>query len=196
MQPASTSSTRIKQDRFLVEVITVQKASLGRGYVPPIPRYWTGCMSGQGGVPDRFLVSKYEPTRINVKIVATIIWYGNSGIPPPPVEEAVVEVDGPEAEAVEVADVVVGLEVVKIVEVVVGLVTMRDGNCNWKVTSAVVIPVLFTAMVTGSLPEGLVSGIGISVGMPERAMTPLAVVPVVFSPLAIIAMSEELLVAV
>ncbi len=81
-------------------------------------------------------------------------------------------------------------------DVVVRFVTVRDGNCNWNVTTALVLPVLFTAMVTGSLPEGLISGIGISFGMPERAMTPLEVVPVLFSPLASIAMAEELLVAV
>jgi hypothetical protein len=93
-------------------------------------------------------------------------------------------------------EVIVGLVAVEVVDVVVGFVTMRDGNCNWNVTSAVAPPVLFTAMVTGSLPEGLVSGIGISVGMPERGMIPLAVAPVLFSPLASIAMAEELLVAV
>ena len=77
----------------------------------------------------------------------------------------------------DVLDVVVEGEVVEVVvedavddDVVVGFVTVRDGNCSWNVTTALALPVLFTTMVTGSLPEGLISGIGISVGMPERAI--------------------------
>jgi hypothetical protein len=110
-------------------------------------------------------------------------------------EEVVTEVEVT-VEVLVVVVVIVEVVWVLLVDVVVRFVAMRDGNCNWNVTTALALPVLFTAMVTGSLPEGLISGIGISVGMPESAMTPLAAAPVLFSPLASIAMAEELLVAV
>jgi hypothetical protein len=79
------------------------------------------------------------------------------------------------------------------VEVVVEFTAAEAGNCSRNVTNAVLVPVLLTAMITGSSPVGAASGIGIKLGIPVGTTNPIAFPPVLFLPLARIPMAEELL---